>query len=408
MNTRYSQKLPVFLLALAVLLSLGACRRPAEPRSGTIATCTKGNIEMWTQLYGSIESRDVRSLMSRLPVPVVLCELAADGGSVTQGQTVAQFVDDSFRDDLARAAREEALASDELHSLTQARIPLERMELEGRIAEGARRVDDEARTLADVRQLQSEQLVPQSEVERQVARFVQACAATQSLARQRDLTAGYIHPAAARRAMAALQSSSQNLASASSRVALCTIRADFDGILSHVPVPASGELRALRPGDTVFPNQVFLCLSHAGAPLVRCEVAERDLWKTPPGAQALVRPLALPGVTITGQVESVGTALRALPGRSPSVRFAAVAIALSSDGSRLRAGMSVLVDLQSVVRTNVCTVPRNAVRTESGVACCVVRRNGTELVVPVQIGVSDERNVEVLHGVEPGWELVLP
>jgi HlyD family secretion protein len=340
--------------------------------------------------------------------PATLVEIAADGTAVKQGDVIARFDSSQWERDLLRLERDYTVAREDFSGLSHAKLPLEEREMEMRVADARREHANEMATFADSRELQKESLVSEEEVRQQEIRVSLAAARLESLEQERDLTRQYLHPAAMERARAALSSALQELHLARAQVSNCAARAPCDGIAACQPLALSGEFRPARVGDTLFKNQVFMTVSDMEDLVFRCEVPEAELNRIRPGAEAVVRVLAFPDMTLTGQVESIGAAARTVMGRANSQKFFSMAVRMGSADRRLRSGMSAQGRILSYSNPRAALIPRAAVWWEDDQAFCN-RWSGSSggVKTAVRIGMADETRFEALDGVRPGDRVVI-
>ncbi|HEX6513897.1 MAG TPA: hypothetical protein VF157_16455, partial [Chloroflexota bacterium] len=76
--------------------------------------------------------------------------------------------------------------------------------------------------------------------------------------------------------------------------------------------------------------------------------------------------------------------------------------------SPLRAGMSATVKIQTSQQQNVVLVPRDAVIQRNGQQIVFLDQAGRAKMVTVQTGLSDDKQVQLLGGVDAGAMVILP
>ena len=173
----------------------------------------------------------------------------------------------------------------------------------------------------------------------------------------------------------------------------------------------SGDGRLLE-GTKVSRGQALVQIAEVEALSILAHVDEVEIAQIGVGQPVNVTGDAFPGIELAGALVEVASHAP-LSGGSGSARFAVRArIGVPSDEARraLRVGMS--VDLHILVRDDpeVLTVPLDAVqRTGQGHAVRVRdRETGETRVARVALGATTTDAVEVLEGLEPGDEVLLP
>lgn len=400
---RLGRAAPLACLAAALVAGCGKDRD--EFRTAEV---TAGPLEVWTVFGGRIESADVRSVASDLNGPATLVELAGDGARVRAGDVLVRFDASQWERDLARLERDAVVARAELDSLVRAKLPLEQRELELREREADRACADERQSLADTRQLRSEELVSDQDVRQQEARAAAAEAALGAVREQILLTREHLHPAAVDRARATLSSAAQELDLARRQLSNCVVRAPLDGIVAYKPLAVGGEFRAVRTGDTVYRNQPFLVLPNMSNLVVRCSVPESEMGRIALDAPAEVTVAACPDLALAGKVESIGAmALGDGGGRGAAPYFPA-AIRLPRADPRLRHGMSARARVLTYAAPEAVRVPRAAVTWKGGQAACRRLKDGRLEEVVFRAGWANDAHVEALDGLKPGDRVSLP
>ncbi len=399
--------LATLLFAIAFLAAGCPNRRPERHRPPGQAVVQQGPFEVWSAYDGTLESRNLRPIMSRLGSATIV-ELAPDGARVREGDVLARFDNVQVERDLVRLERDWKLASAELIALTNARIPLEIRDLETRLADALRQVSEEQQALADYTELLQEALIPEQEVRRQELKLENAERAAASLKRQLALTRQFLHPAAIERAQAVLAAAEQELEAARRQWSNCVVTAPSDGVVAYRSVNVGGEFRPVRVGDMVYRSQPFMALPDMSQLVMRCDVPESDLRLVQPGSLALVQPIAYPGLVMTGEVESVASMAQIVPGRPDGTKYFGVLIRLAGDDERLRSGMTARARIRSYRRETALRLPRAAVRWAGNDAFVRLAAPRADEERRIEVGMANETEVEVLWGLRPGDAVRLP
>ncbi len=195
------------------------------------------------------------------------------------------------------------------------------------------------------------------------------------------------------------------LASAELALADHTVRAPFAGTLSAV---------SAHVGDTAGSTAIATLITTQQ--IAQISVNEVDAAKLSVGQKATLTFDAIDDLTLTGtvaEIDTVGTVTQGVVSYT-------VKITLDSQDARIKPGMTVNASIQTAVHQDVLTVPSSAVKTTNGNSYVLVfdpplteTANTQGIVSPdapkqvaVQIGISDDTNVEILSGLTAGEQIV--
>ncbi len=394
--------------ALAGLLVLSSAFLHRPDTGLNLHEVARGNLRVWTTYEGSIQSRTVRGISSQLGGGATVTELAPEGTQVTTGAPLARLDATSLERELLRLERDHALARAEYESLTKAKIPLEKREMEMRLIQARAELQDAEDALSDLHELVAEQLIPANDAVQQEKKNTLLRTAVENLEQQLALTHDFLHPAAIDRARAQLDSAEREWELAKRQLNDSTITAPGDGVVVYQPVAVGSEFRTVRVGDTVFKNQVFISLPDMSNLIVQVDVPEHELTRAQPGRLASIQPLAYPGMNLGGIVESVGSMAQTRPDRPGRQRFFTVVVRLTETRPELKSGMSARVNILSHDEPDALIVPRAAITWENNEAYCRVIRDSVPQRVRVVTGAAGATEIAVLSGLEAGQRIVLP
>jgi HlyD family secretion protein len=391
---------------LAGLLFSGCGRSPEA--DAPEAAVIRGPLTVWTPFDGTLESRAVETIVSRVQGRATLVDLAPEGVPVRRGDVLARFDDSSLAADAIRLENELARSTADLDALENAEIPLARSDLAGEIAELRRQVDSEQAMLVESRELSDRKLIPGREVEQGQRRVDALRARLQQSEQRRELLDKHAHPAKLARARSDVAAARVSLAQVRLQLTNCVIRTPVDGMVVYLPLYTGNEYRPVRVGDAVFPNQPFLALPDLSNLVVQLYVPESDLARVQPGLRARIQPLAYPDRVLPGAVESLGPAAQARPGHPAWQHYVRATVRLDENDARLRPGMSLRVELLTVQRDNAVLVPRAAVQWDAGESVCRVHtRTGAERR-RLTVGPGNAQWLEVIEGLSLGERVILP
>lgn len=399
----------LLLLALCAATLCPGCRRAGTAATGTDDDrVTRGPLSVRVSCDGSLEARRMETVFSRFQGRATLVELVPEGTAVKAGDLLARLDASQLEHDLVRLRNELARAQAALDALANAEIPIERDDLAAQVRDLQSQRDTEAQILADTRELVERNLVPARETDQQGARLAAVAAKLAQIEQRQALTRDHLHPAKLARARADVEAARQQVELAASQLSNCVITAGADGLAVYLPVHAGSEYRALRVGDTLYPNQPFLCIPDMSALVVQSLIPESDLARVRPGQEAEITPLAYPDCRLEGTVEGLGVMAQSQPGYPLWQKFFRLTVRLDGRDERLRPGMSLRVRIAAAQRPDAILIPRRAVQWENGQPFCRVRTLGGAERRPLKLGLADDRSFEVLDGVSPGARVVFP
>jgi multidrug efflux pump subunit AcrA (membrane-fusion protein) len=378
-----------------------------NPAERQFAEVSHGELVVRSVHEGRLASRHVVTVASRFEGPATIVSLTDEGVQVEAGDLLVRFDTSVMERELREQRNSEAAAEAELQQLVEARHPMEILELEEEIAETDRALAAASRYLADSRELAEDQLVSPVEIAEQESKVEGLSDRLAGLRTRLELTREHLHPLAVRRAEAAMVNAREDLEWTRRQIAASAIYASTAGAVVHQPLHVGGEYRTVRVGDTVFANQPFLVILDFSDLVVDIAIPEEDLSCVQPGYPAVLQPAAFPEIRLEGTVEKVSDIAKPLPDRPRSQRFFRATIAVRESDSRLRPGMSVVVQVVSHQALEALRIPRRAVRFDGDRATAVVVDGGRKVRREIVLGKASENHFEVLAGVDAGERVVL-
>ncbi len=368
----------------------------------------QGPLTVWTPCDGTLEARHVETILSRFQGRATLIELVPEGAQVKRGDLLVRLDGSQLETDLLKLKSETARTEAELDALEHATIPLEIQDFEVQLNDLRFQYDTEKQILTDTRELVDRKLVSRREIEQQELKLSSLEAKGAQIMQHKKLAETHLHPAKLTQARAAVEAARQQMNLAQQQLSNCIVTAPADGIAVYLPLHVGNEFRALRVGDTLYPNQPFLCIPDMSEFIVPCFIPESDLARVQVGQPAVVTPLAFPDLHLSASVESLGIMAQSQPGYPAWQKYFRVVIRIDQRDPHLRPGMSLHVEVCSCSRQGATLIPRIAVQWDEGKASCqVLTARGPERR-PLKLGWSDVRFHEVLEGVAAGDRVSLP
>ncbi len=162
--------------------------------------------------------------------------------------------------------------------------------------------------------------------------------------------------------------------------------------------PINGEVIVAKtqPGQTVTTADSVLVLSDQL--IVRAQVDETDIGKIKDGQSALLHLDAYPDTKISAQVEHIYYESKTIN----NVTIYEVDLLPQEVPEFFRSGMNAAIDFIAQSKDNVLLIPAEVVLREKNRNFVLVKdANGqSQQQQPVQLGISDDKNVEVLSGID--------
>jgi len=201
-----------------------------------------------------------------------------------------------------------------------------------------------------------------------------------------------------------VQRTEERLNNLNKQVALCTIHAPHDGMLIY----ANEDMRQIRiePGTAVRQKQRLFYLPDLSRIEVETLLHETVVRDVKPGMRAKIRIEALSDQVLEGRVSAIAQ-LPDPPNWRSDVRYFTGTVRLDHPPGGLKPGMSAEVEIQTIRRPDVLTVPTEALAVESGRDVCYVAQGDHLERRPVKLGYSTRSLLEVTDGLEEGEQVVL-
>jgi len=194
-------------------------------------------------------------------------------------------------------------------------------------------------------------------------------------------------------AAAAVRNAEAALQTINTQVAQAGVRAPFDGIVTA---------RNVDPGSLASPGTVLMQVAQLDPVFVDAGIASADLGYVRVGTPVAVSIGGMPGRVWHGRVAYLNLAA------APGTGIYQARVRLANPDLALRGGMIANVTFQQSRKAGVLLAPRSAVfQTDAGYAIFVIE-NGKAKSVPVDVGLENDRQVEVSGaGLKPGLQAIL-
>lgn len=200
----------------------------------------------------------------------------------------------------------------------------------------------------------------------------------------------------------------ERLAEMKKQLELTKIYAPQDGLVVYATGSASGSGILIEQGASIRQKQDLLKLPDVTQMMIEVKVHESHVRQVKPGLGAYVTIDSLPEKQFTGVVKKVAV----LPDTTsryynPNMKVYSTEVWINESLSDIKPGVSgraevVVTNLQSVL-----TVPIQAVTTVKGQQVCYVLRGEADAPVPVEVGMFNDRMIEIRKGLNEGDRVLL-
>jgi RND family efflux transporter MFP subunit len=193
------------------------------------------------------------------------------------------------------------------------------------------------------------------------------------------------------------------------QLAKCTITAPQPGMVVYDTTGGRFDrIITIEPGATVRHQQNLIKLPDLNEMNVKVKLHESVVKQVAGGAQAYVTIDAFPKDRLTGRV----TKIAIMPDRSqwwlnPGLKSYLTEIGLDATPKGLKPGMSAQVEILVDTKDNVLQVPIAAVFVDKGFQVAYVKTPAGPETRRVEVGLSNERMVEITKGLAAGDEVYL-
>jgi HlyD family secretion protein len=161
-------------------------------------------------------------------------------------------------------------------------------------------------------------------------------------------------------------------------------------------------------GKQVHEREQILQIPDTRRMIVQLDVHESVVKKVKPGLPATIRLDAMPGRTFTGNVQAVSS----VPSTSnqwmnPDLKVYPTEIHINEELEDLKPGMNANVEVLVADLPDVLHCPMQAIHQSGGRTFAYVDRGGKPELVPVDVGLNNERSVVVTAGLNEGDRVYL-
>jgi hypothetical protein len=201
------------------------------------------------------------------------------------------------------------------------------------------------------------------------------------------------------RAKAAMDHASENATS-------MVVRSPLDGLVVPKLTWRGNGPADIQEGDEMWPGAPVLQVVNQAQMLVRAKVNQTDLSAVRPGLPVVVRLDAYPDLQLPGHIATIGPI--GLPGSfSARVRAFTAVITIEGSNSRVLPDLTAAIDVEVERIKDALVVPRGAIHQDASGPRVRIRDASGVSAHNVTLGPSDEIDVVVTAGLQPG-QVVVP
>lgn len=209
----------------------------------------------------------------------------------------------------------------------------------------------------------------------------------------------------------------QKLAKTQQQLAATELRAPADGLVVYATSMARGRggwgnqgSGPLQVGREVTNNELLISLPDTSEMQASVQVHESLAGRIRQGMTATIKVDAVPGVTFTGKVASIGVMAEQTNWRDPNMREYTVKVALDASDektSQLKPSMRAEARIEMGRVDNALAIPLQAVFNDGAVRFVYVSEGGRFAKLPVSVGRRSDTLAEIRAGLEEGAVVLL-
>jgi RND family efflux transporter MFP subunit len=176
------------------------------------------------------------------------------------------------------------------------------------------------------------------------------------------------------------------------------ITAPVAGTVRSVTIAEGMNLGATENASGGRTSQRVATIATEGNPLATFDVSEIDVSKIKPGQKVTITIDSITDSTFTGKVVSVdrvGTT-------SNNVTTYPAIVQFDTSSDKILPNMAATANIIIETKTDVLMVPSTALQNQNGQYSAKVLRNGQEVSLPVEVGISSDTQTEILSGLSEG------
>lgn len=186
-----------------------------------------------------------------------------------------------------------------------------------------------------------------------------------------------------------------------------TIKSPIDGLAVVQSLFRGGEFIAIGEGDQVFPGQLIVKVVNPRSMQLEGNVNQSESGSFRIGETADVSFDAFPGLSLKGEVYSIGAIAVSGFRQTAYLRTIPVRISMKEWDPRVIPDLSGAADVLVASSPNQTLVPRGAIRQDNDKTIAYVKQNGAFIPREVKLGERNATTAAVMAGLSAGDEVAL-
>ncbi len=208
--------------------------------------------------------------------------------------------------------------------------------------------------------------------------------------------------------LATLELQRERLAEMKGQLELTKIYAPQEGLVVYATGSSSGSGILIEQGAAIRQKQDLIKLPDVTQMMIEIKVHESHVRQVKLDLGAYVTIDSLPEKQFTGVVRKIAV----LPDTTsryynPNMKVYSTEVWINESLSDIKPGVSGRAEIVVTNLPNVLTVPIQAVTTVKGQQVCFVMRDAKEIPVPVEVGMFNDRMIEIRKGLNEGDQVLL-
>ncbi len=200
------------------------------------------------------------------------------------------------------------------------------------------------------------------------------------------------------KAQADLNSTIANVEIADRAIKNASLYAPFDGIVTEV----NGEL---NEWTSVFATKPLITIIDPNTVYFEAQIQEEDIGRMQAGQLAKLALDAYPNQSFQGTISEID---KTTVVNENGDTILPVKVMLSENLESIAVGLNGDASFVLDRRTNILTIPKRATVKRNDKNYVIVKRGTKTEEVPVEVGIADNKNIEIVKGVSESDELVMP
>jgi len=403
MKTNDRNPLVLPLTLLICLMFIAGCgekasgnSKPTVPmRQVSVTPAQKGDLAETLSLTGTLNAIQEVKITSKIPGRVEKV-LVGEGNPVKAGDVLIRLEQDEL--ELAVKQAEAAVAAAEAGlAKVLAGIRKEKIDqTQAALAQAKANTDICKITFERMTILLKDRSIPETRYDEAKARYDAALAQHLSAQAQLEMAKTGATKEDIQIARTQVGQARAALATARRQLQNATITSPIDGIIAH---------KNVEPGEVVsppmLPGKALLDIVDMSSLKTMVNISEKRVKAVKLGQEAIITLDAFPGEIFPGKVSTIS------PVVDTQSRTFKAEVLIPNPGNRSKPGMFARVQLVLIKRTDVIKVPIKAVTEGKQGKVVFLAVNGMAKVRLVELGISDEVDIEVISGVNPGDLVVI-